>query len=389
MTQTPFAPKSIDWGVLKGGTEEAAWVADRNRKVATISNFSDQIIETYEALLARGELFTATPDSLKTIPFAAWWYVSLAGFAQKTLSNIKLRPQSRGMTVSPKTLAENLSDFSKRERFLEKLKLIPNGKDAQNVLHFAEWLNFELDEIFPTEESRTPQAALTHVSMILGGRVIGQGQNTGGNDAVLLVKEQLVVGLRDQVTIETQTPRSILWRRYERPFELILALKIRIGGVIVVEFLGGGTNPDIAVRSYETGEFIVVGEIKGRKDLSNVWESWMPQVSAHMHTWTQEFPNAHRIFIGTLINEEMITGLSKRGTPRNGLRSLYEEGTIATAFNITKIVESDPDSINHFNEFLDFLCELVKSFTSIGPVPEGLNIPSSLRTELPPHSQPA
>lgn len=366
MTQPDFSPKHVNWVTLKGGTEEAAWVADKNRKVATIADLCAQVTKTYEALRARGELFTASPDSLTEIPFAAWWYVSLAGFAQKTLSNIQLRPKSHGMTVSPKTLAENLSNPDKRERFLEKLKLRPDGRDTENVLHFAEWLNFELDEIFPTE-SRIPETALTHVSMILGGRVIGQGQNTGGNEAVLLVKQQMVVGLRDQVTIETQPSGGGLWQTYERPSELDLASKIRLGGVVVVEFLGGGNNPDIAVRSNENGEYIAVGEIKGRKDLSNVWESWMPQVSAHMHTWAIEFPKAHRIFIGTLINEEMIKGESVRGTPRMGLRRLHEEGSLTTAFNIAKIVEGDQDSVTHFGEFLEFLCQLAKSLTPMNP----------------------
>lgn len=360
MTQPAFAPQHIDWVALKGGTNEAAWVADRNRKVATVSDFCDQVMETYLALQAKGELFTANPDSLKAIPFAATWYVSLAGYALKTLRNIQLRPKRHGMTVSPKTLAENLSNPIKRERLLKKMEEQPEGKDALNVLHFADWLNFELDEIFP-KESRLPETALTHVSMILGGRVIGQGQNTGGNDAVLLVKQQLAVGLRDLVKIETQPSGGSTWQDYEGPLNLNLALKIRLGGVAVLEFLGGGNNPDIALRTSESGDYIVVGEIKGRKDMSNVWESWMPQVSAHMHTWTAEFPEAHRIFIGTLVSEQMIDGVSLRGTPRRGLRDLHQDGSLTTAFNIAKIVEGDQAAIYHFGEFLEFLRQLVES----------------------------
>ena len=44
----------------------------------------------------------------------------------------------------------------------------------------------------------------------------------------------------------------------------------------ILDFRGGGNRPDIKIdRDHETQ---LVGEVKGRKDSSNVWESWMPQL---------------------------------------------------------------------------------------------------------------
>lgn len=364
MSLPSFAPMHIDWISLTGGTEEVAWIADHSRKVATISKLSETVIDIYNVLHARDELFKVTPEALKTFPFAAHWYISLAGYAQKTLTNIHHRPKSHGMSVLPTTLAENLSNPHKRERLLKRVAEQPAGKDAKNIQCFSDWLNYEIEEIF-LKEMQIPAVALTHVSMILGGRVIGQGQNSGGNDAVLLVKQQLVLGLRDKIKIYTNILGGSIWREYEKPSDLDGALKIRLGATVVVEFLGGGNNPDIAVRADEAGQFIAVGEIKGRKDLSNVWESWMPQVADHLKSWKNHFPEAHRIFIGTLITEQMTAGISSRGTQRTGLRALHEDGSLTTAFNIAKIVEGDHSANAHFGIFLDYLHQLVDHFLSI------------------------
>lgn len=364
MTLPIFKPSTIDWVALDGGTEEAAWIADRNRKVASMSGFCDLILETFAALKARGLLFHATAETLKEVPFAAWWYISLSGFAQKTLSNIRHRPKSFGLSVQPMAIAEKLSDPDKRAKFLARIQAQPTGTDAQDVERMVEWLNAELGEIFPIA-SRGPERALAHVSMILGGRVIGQGQNTGGNEAVLLVKQQIVFALDDEFLVETQSPCHASWDEFKLS-ELERAARIRIGRALVIEFLGGGNNPDIAVCSAAGGPMLVVGEIKGRKDLSNVWESWMPQVVSHLETWHQEYPQAHRIFIGTLINDQMINGQSARGTPRKGLKTLHADGSLSTAFNIAKIVEGDSAAIAHFGEFLDYLRQLVRTLRPEG-----------------------
>ena len=104
---------------------------------------------------------------------------------------------------------------------------------------------------------------------------------------------------------------------------------------------------------------LIVAEVKGRKDLSNVWESWMPQVADHMRTWTKEFPDSARLFLGTLITRDMIEGRSSRGTARTGLRQLYQDGLLTGAFNVSAVVEKRPPSAQDFDELMRTLAKLV------------------------------
>src|SRR5688572_23312269 len=89
------APK---WDEMIGETSEAAWVADRDRKAGLAAEKVRQIQEARTQLGARDALFTASPEVLREVPFAADWYISLAGYSLKTLSQLSLIPRAAGLT---------------------------------------------------------------------------------------------------------------------------------------------------------------------------------------------------------------------------------------------------------------------------------------------------
>src|SRR4028119_60658 len=97
-----------DWASLPGGSRESAWIADRNRKFGLSAEFAGQILETSRYLEERGLLFLCTPQVLRELPFAADWYVSLAGFSMKTLQNVSAGPRQYGLLRQAKTLVETL-----------------------------------------------------------------------------------------------------------------------------------------------------------------------------------------------------------------------------------------------------------------------------------------
>lgn len=332
-----------DWAALLGGSEEAAWIADRNRKFGLAAEVARRVLQAADELERRGLLFRCTPEVLREVSFSADWYVSLAGFSMKTLQNISAGPANFGLNRQAKGL-------------VERLRRGQSAPDDQ-LLAFSEWINSEIDTLFPPDE-RDRTMALAMVFMILGGRVIGRGQNLGGDDAVDLVKSLLVEafekrGHRVEVQLEDTS-----WVEYRPEHNLSQRQRIRFGGRITCEFISGGDRPDIIVFLDQVT--IAVGEIKGRKDLSNVWESWMPGVYNHMRTWTGQNPDAARLFFGTLINEAMVEGSSSHGTQHVGLKTLYRQGLLSAAYNISKVAENDTDAVRRFEEFAEALEALIR-----------------------------
>lgn len=122
-----------NWNALIGGAEETAWTADRHRKIELATALSLNIERVYQALCNRDALFAATPDTLRCDPYAARWYVSLAGFSQNTLNNTKKMPNKMGMTMSPSGVVKGLS------KALEKDQLEPvlTKKVNSNILSFC------------------------------------------------------------------------------------------------------------------------------------------------------------------------------------------------------------------------------------------------------------
>ena len=340
MTYLALAPP--DWETLIGGTRESAWIADRNRKFGLAAEVAGIMLETADRLESRNLLFRCTPEVLLEIPFAADWFVSLAGFSMKTLQYIRVGPSNFGLQRQAKGMVERLRSGS-----------VPPRDQLQA---FSEWINSEIDSLFPPDE-RDRSIATTTVAMILGGRVIGQGQNLGGDYAVDLLKTLLVEAVeRRGKQVEVQMDNGD-WVEYRPEHNLPQRQRLRFGGRITCEFISGGDRPDIVIRRDLVT--IAVGEIKGRKDLSNVWESWMPGVYNHMRTWTGENPDAARLFFGTLINEAMIEGSSSHGTRHVGLKTIHRQGLLTAAYNISKVAENDSVALRQFDDFVQALDTLI------------------------------
>ena len=95
------------WAELVGGTDEAAWVADRHRKFRLATALRAEVLSAKAAIEgASGDLFVCTPQALAAHPFAADWYISLSAYALKTLGNIHVRPKSYGLDRSAKGVVE-------------------------------------------------------------------------------------------------------------------------------------------------------------------------------------------------------------------------------------------------------------------------------------------
>jgi hypothetical protein len=337
-----FAIDAPNWDAQIGGSGEDSWLADRDRKLAIADEVASSVMDTYKALERRNALYDCSPKSVREVPLAADWYISLAGFSLKTLGNIEAGPKAYGVSRSAKGLVQTLVNN-------------PAAVSDNDLKAFSGWINSELSRVLPKDQ-RDPIQALNRVCLILGGRVIGRGQNMGGEEAVVIVKGLVIRALGERYGIETEGDGGA-WAVASRA-QGLEAIRIRIGGKLVVEFLGGGDRPDLSVIL--GANTIAVGEIKGRKDLSNQWESWMPQVSDHMQTWTGEFPVAARLFFGTLITADAVEGKSARGTKRSGFRDLHNRGLLDGIYNVAKVVQGDAGAIAEFDKLMRKLEALVK-----------------------------
>lgn len=345
----------LDWGALEGGSAEVKWLADRDRKHGKALTFAQSIKATFEELRARDAVFRPSPRILVEVPFSVVWYVSLAGFSQKTLSNIDDGPKKFGMKLKASTLVKK---FTNGGVGINKLGSKAEQKNAKDAEAFCNWIIDEIEQKFSVS-NQNPDTALILVALILGGRVIGQGQNEGGDDAVLLVKELLVRALAPKHDVEVRMSGTAEWEELDSAPNLAEASAIRFDGLLNCDFTSGGNRPDIKIILND--QVLAVGEIKGRKDLSNVWESWMPQVVGHMKTWTGEFPEAARLFFGTLISSSMIDGESIKGTKHTGLRELFHAGQLTSAFNVSKTVAGDRSAEEAWGRFAGQLSEMITS----------------------------
>jgi len=327
-----------DWSALLGGSdEEARWIADRDRKFGMIADVTDDFREVADALEERDALFSATPEILAEMPLAADWYVSLAGYALKTLSNIREGPAVHGLRVKARTVLASLA------------KGVPQAEDRRSA--FADWINDELAQLYPPER-RTRAHAEAMVYGLLGGRCLGQGQNKGGDDGVLLLKRLFVSRMRQRGHgVEVKVAEE--WLPYEEEQSLDKVSDTRFAGQIGCDFTGGGSKPDIVIR--DRGVVIAQGEVKARKDLANVWESWMPQIENHLRSWTTDTPEAARIIFGTLVTSEMIEGATHRGVYRAGFKQWKKSGVLTSAYNTTKASSGDPAALRAFDTLLDAL----------------------------------
>lgn len=333
-----------DWDALVGEAQEAHWIADRDRKFGLIMKQTARFRAVADQLAERGALFQCRREVLLAIPLAASWYVTVAGFATNTLKNVKAGPRAFGLTLSADRLVTNLRDGRQ--------------VDAGQLDAFSRWINAEIEALYPAAQ-RTRDDAEATALMILGGRVVGQGQNIGGDDAVVLVKSLLVDAFEARNhTIEVQQEDGT-WIP-NRPEDILAErTRLRCGTQLVLDFGSGGNRPDLIVTLDDHP--VVLAEIKGRKDTSNVWESWMPTIQAHLQTWVAESPTAARLFMGTLISQEMVDGVSKSGTVRVGLRELHRIGLLTSAYNLSKVTARDVGAVASFSDLIIHLVRLTEA----------------------------
>jgi hypothetical protein len=344
----------INWQRLVGGDSEVTWLEDRRAKLDRIAELGKTLGVTATVLedvrwshldwtgcfesvsLPLGQpslLQWSHPQILAEVPAAADWYVSLAGYALKTLGNVAQHAREQGLSVSPKTLVQNLA----RSRTVA---------DAQR-LEFSRWVNSEIhDALSGATISR--EQALVRVALILGGRIIGQGQNERGNEAVAFLKALILKCPRVRLALEAVCVSgawlSVGPEEEIPPLSQVAMMRLSSGATL--DFRGGGDRPDIRLTN-GAARTLLLGEVKGRKDISNAWESWMPQIADHVRTWAAQEPNALRAVFGTLFNAEMVGGESTRGTARVGLRRLHEEGLLNVAYNLSNLEVDD----SYFAEF--------------------------------------
>lgn len=346
-----------NWDTLADETDEASWIADRYRKLSNAALMAGNIERVFGLLTERNALYEATRDSLLCDPFAVQWYVSLAGFSQKTLSNTSEAPGKFGMSQSVGSLVAGFEKFVRRQGESNDQPAQMPIRLRRNLEPFLGWINNELRATL-SPNNRTPSRALITVSLVLGGRIIGQGQNEGGNDGVALVKELIYNRRPKEQLVEARINPNEDWHTNPDLDQIVSASAIRFGGRLECNFTPGGNRPDITVSL--DAKIIAVGEIKARKDLSNLWESWMPQVVSHMDTWQQQFASAERLFFGTIINKEMIEGKSALGTPRQGLRDLYRGGLLTGVYNLSHMMRADLSEGSGLDDFCRALFDTLR-----------------------------
>lgn len=334
------------WESLLGGdTDTTVQLATRDRRLAMAAENTPRIWQTADDLTSRNALYTCSRDVLTAVPYAAQWYLDLAGMVTKVITAARDGWRNFGMTVRPDTVADNLRKGRK--------------VSPQNLEAFCQWMNAQLESLHPVA-SRTRELALTTVIAVVGARIQGQLLNLTGSDAVLRLKRLLIAEMEKRGHSAEVKGRGG-WVRHEPEMDLAEISHIRFDTRLECEFVPGGNRPDTRMRL--DGVVVLNGEVKGRTDLSNVWESWMPQINGHLQTWTSENAAAPRVFFGTIITKAMIDGMTAGGTLHTGLRALHRNGLLTSAYNLTNVAKGEPEALKALGQLIDALSAL------LAPVP--------------------
>ena len=324
-----------DWDGLVGGSTESAWLAERERKLGMAGPVTAGLQDLLGELARRDAVLTCSAEVLREISNAAEWYVSLLGFSFKALGNIRELPGRFGLTRSVKGLIET--------------RLAGRDVADDQLQAFADWINYEIERAFPVQP--THQETLVRVALILGGRLSGQSRNIEGDETVVLVKRLFLDRFAEHHTITVFVDNQ--WEVLNSGHSLPAVGKLRVGDRLEFEFPVGGNVPDLIIRLDDV--ILAVAEIKGRKDLSNLWESWLPQLVDHMRTWKGEFATADLLFFGSVITKNMYEGRSVRGVDRMGLKDLHRNGFLNAVFNISNTWAGNPHAVDRFEELCDAL----------------------------------
>jgi hypothetical protein len=329
-----------NWKDLEGG--EGDWEGDRLSKFSkgqTIAIFLVDLLDDMSKE-SKSAPYKCTPDLLAKFPAAAQYYTWLAGYSDKSLGKI---PKLPGCRTKLDSLVQNLlkkpSRVSKEERTL-----------------FSDWINPRIQTVMakPCKDSRlyAIQAAIT-----AGDMVGGQVRVETGNLKVELLKRLVVEKIDGFEAWDFKGPDGN-W--YEVDSNLIGAtrsdmLRHRSTGKLF-DFSKGGSKPDL--RIVASKKVILVAEIKGRKDLANLWESWMGTVIQHLESWVTQYPDAVRGVFMTTFNRDSIEGATKDRVPRRGFKTLHSEGLLHFALNLTHVQAEQGDQLAEFRYLLNRCLEV-------------------------------
>lgn len=111
------------------------------------------------------------------------------------------------------------------------------------------------------------------------------------------------------------------------------------------------TAIDLPSKSGGNRKVIMVGEIKGRTDLSNLYESWLPTIREKMQKFSSKpsLKGAERLVVQLFIIDKMIDTDNKRSEA--GFRKMHADGLLHNLFSIMKI-DGEPSEKERLKTYL-------------------------------------
>ena len=321
----------VPWDSLVGGKTEDSWSKYGNRKYEKTRALASERIKVLDTLVGLGATTYSSAEVLLAVPGAASWYVAMAGFASNHIRNLK----------TPEGMSTSVSGF------LKKMESRPEKASRTDLEAFSSWVNTAL-EALPGGAPNSPQMCLYHVAVIDGSLIVGRVQNESQYIPHYVLKEALLRHFGPAELWGWKNDKKKDWQEMDLTFREEELMKAPLWYYkptdTSLDFGAGGERPDIKItRNQRT---VLAGEIKGRMDVSNLWESWLPQATSHMASWSKEYPQALRGVFMTIFTKEAVDGKSDRP----GLKKSYEEGALHFAINLFNLMNGQVESIEQFKD---------------------------------------
>jgi hypothetical protein len=321
----------IPWAELVGGQDNEAWAAYLTRKFQRIKLKATECTELAAALVQRHAVTRCSPEVLRDVPDSASWYVALAGYSRNHLRNIQ----------QPANLSTKL------DTFLKKLAKSPSSASTSDLAAFSDWANYQLSQLPGLPQD--PALCTLHVAMVFGAMVVGQVQNESQYIPHAILKGALLEHFTPRQHWQYATSADADWRPVDPDSkEAMTAAFWRYTPTdAVLDLTTGGQRPDVRVE--RNGRTELAGEIKGRMDVSNLWESWLPQAIHHMQAWSNEYPQSLRGVFMTIFTAEAIDGRDDR----SGLKKCASDGHLQFAINLTHLASGQAQAVQQFKAVFD------------------------------------
>ncbi|WP_166035454.1 XcyI family restriction endonuclease [Halorussus pelagicus] len=274
--------------------------------------------------------FFAHPTVLAENPDLLDYYRSLAGMSENRLGDMKsVRGAVRSLRRSNSmTLGEN-SELNRLCQYFNSL--------------ISTWASGLTDK-------DPKRKALVSALLTEGAAIEGSSRNAGGRKAVVNVASVLIEDFSEHDCLDS----FVIKEGSDDEFERIPASKLGdeyvlsdVSGAYDVREIETGkgtvnvdaTEPDLVVST--TTDIVGYGEIKDRKDKSNQWEGWLPNVRSKLEGFKQNNPSAKRILLQPVFTRRMVEGERGHDTEDVGVRYLVEQDLLDVPFNINKILADE------------------------------------------------